>query len=128
MSVSIHIEPESGVAVNTCSGVLRIDDARKDVTSLWNHPDWNGKTAVWDYRDASFELSNSDIRQIASFVAREQPAIPPTKVAFVTPNDIDFGLSRVYEAFRKDPRTEFRVFRDIDEALEWARSPATGAA
>jgi len=110
--------------LSTCSGVLKIEQAQEYVAKLWNNPDWPGRAAVWDYRDARFDLSPSDIRQIATFVAREQPATPPTKVAFVTQSDIDFGLSRVYEAFRKDPRTEFHVFRDIDEALTWARFPA----
>lgn len=122
MAVSIHIEPETGIAIATCSGVLRVDDAREGVAALWKNPGWSGKSAVWDFREAQFDLASPDVRGLAQFVLRHQPETPPSRVAFVTGRDVDFGLARMFEIFREDPRTKFRVFRDYDEALCWARS------
>jgi hypothetical protein len=36
--------------------------------------------------------------------------------------DLDFGLARMFEAFREHPATTVRVFRGFDEALSWARA------
>ena len=128
MNLSIYVEPETGIAIATCSGVLRFSDAREGVAALWNTPGWLGKSAVWDFREARFDASLAEIREIAQFVLQHQPATPPLRVAWVTPRDVDFGLSRMFEVFREDSRTEFRVFRNYDEAICWARSLEPGAA
>ena len=127
MTVSIRIEPETGIAIATCSGVLRVRDAQESVAALWSTPAWWGKSAVWDFREAEFDLSSPEVRRLAQFVLQHQPA-PPLRVAFVTRRDVDFGMARMFEVFREDPRTQFRVFRNFDEALRWARAVKTGAA
>jgi hypothetical protein len=43
-------------------------------------------------------------------------------MAFITQRDADFGMARVFEAYREDPATDFRVFRDYDEAIRWLRA------
>ena len=122
MTISIHIEPESGMAIATWSGVLGLSDARDGASALWNAPGWLGQSAVWDFREATFSLSTADIREVAAFITGHQPKTPPARIAFVTTRDVDFGLSRMFEAHRTDPRTEFQVFRDYEKALNWARS------
>jgi hypothetical protein len=128
MTVSIHIEPETGMAIATCSGVLRLSDAQEAAAALWKTPGWMGRSAVWDFRQAQFDISSSDTRQIAQFILQNQPATPPSRVAFVTQRDVDFGMARMFEVFRQDSGTAFRVFRDYDEAICWARSCEPGAA
>ena len=127
MAISIQIESETGMAIATCSGVLQIEDAKKGAATLWKSPDWKGVSVVWDFREAQFDVTTSNVRRIAEFVLRRQPAIPPAKVAFVTQRDVDFGMARMFEVFREDPRTAFRVFRDFDEAVSWARTTGTDA-
>ena len=121
MTVSILIEAQIGMAIATCKGVFRLNDALEGAKTLWMTPGWFGKSVVWDFREAGFDLSSPDVRNIAFSVVHDQPTPPPARVAFVTPGDADFGLARMFEVFREDPRTEFRVFRDYDEALRWAR-------
>jgi hypothetical protein len=121
MAISISIEADTGMAIATCSGVLQRRDAQEGAAALWKAPGWLGTVAVWDFRDARFEMESPQIREIARFVVGNQPDPPPARVAFVAPRDVDFGLARMFEVFREDPRTEFRVFRDYYEALDWAR-------
>lgn len=128
MVVSIQVEPATGMAIATCSGVVGRADAQQGAASLWETPGWPGKSVVWDFREARFDVTSSDIWEVAQFVARHQPDKPPSRVAFVTSRDVDFGSARVFEAFREDPRTEFRVFRDYEEAVRWARLPEPGSA
>jgi len=122
MPFSFHFESETGIAIITCSGELRVSEAREGVSELWENPDWDGKSAVWDFRTSQFLLTSPEIQNLADYVLSHQRATPPEKVAFVTERDVDFGLARVFEAFRHDARTAFRVFRDLDEALHWVRS------
>lgn len=128
MAISIEVEPESGMAIGTGSGVLRLDDAREGVAALWKTPGWSGRSAVWDFREAEFDFPTRHIREFAEFIFQHQPTPPPARIAFVIRRDVDFGLARMFEAFREDPRTAFRVFRDYEKALAWARSLEPGAA
>lgn len=128
MTLSIRIEPETRIAIATSSGALRLNDAQEGAAALWRSPGWLGKSAVWDFREAQFDISSSDARGLVQFILRHQPATPPSRIAFVTQGDVDFGMIRMFEVFREDPRTAFRVFRGSDEVLCWARSLETGAA
>ena len=121
MTAAIQIKMKDGVAIATCTGVLRISDAREGAEALWKTPGWSGHPVVWDFREAHFEMTSPDTREVAQYVLQNQPAPPPQRVAFVTGRDVDFGMGRVFEAYRDDPRTDFRVFRDYEQATRWAR-------
>jgi len=128
MKVTLRVDPETGVAIATGSGVAGADDARESVSELWALPSWPGRAVVWDLRMLVFDASPSDVRTIARFVLENQPSPPPARVAFVTDRDADFGMARMFQLFREDPYTSFQVFRDYDEALTWAVSPSAPAA
>jgi hypothetical protein len=122
MIVSIQIEPLTGMAIATCSGIIRISDAQEGATKLWKTEGWSGRSVIWDLREAQFDMSSSDPSDIARFILNHQPAPPPLKVAFITKHDFEFGMARMFDAYRGDPHTEFQVFRDYDEAVCWAKS------
>lgn len=121
MKGSIQIEVKGGIAIATCTGALRAADAREGAQALWRTSGWSGKAAVWDFRKAQFDLSSAEIDGVARFILRNQPVPPPARIAFVTGREVDFGMGRAFEVYREDPRTAFRVFRDYDQAMLWAR-------
>ncbi|GJM44811.1 MAG: hypothetical protein DHS20C21_16530 [Gemmatimonadota bacterium] len=125
MKATIRFTVNADVAIATCTGTLGGPEARQGVKDFWEAPGWSGQSVVWDFREANFDLSSPETRQLAQFVLENQPT-PPPRVAFVTGSDVDFGMSRVFEAYREDPQTEFRVFREYDEAVSWARESAAG--
>jgi hypothetical protein len=120
MTVSIHVEPKTKLAICTCVGILSVEDAMNGAKSLWQTPGWSGKAAVWDFRKASFDMSSSEVKKVAQFIIHHQPASPPEKMAFVAHGDLEYGMSRMFEVYRQNLKTDFRVFRDIEEALNWA--------
>jgi len=122
MPLSIRVDPETGVAIVTAAGVLGLDEATEGAKALWKTRGWSGAGAVWDFRNSQFDLSAVEIREVAAFVLENQPENPPARMAFVTDRDLDFGLARMFEVFRSDSRTALQVFRDFDEALDWAAS------
>ena len=72
------------------------------------------------------EVSGDDIRELA----QKNIFSPHSRRAIVVPNDVIFGLARMYEILRDlQGETGIRVFRTLDEALDWvapkARVPDT---
>jgi hypothetical protein len=127
MSTSVQWDPEAGVAVVAVTGRLGVNEAKGGASTVWQTPGWRGHPVVWDLRGAELDFSTADVRVIARFVLDRQPDPPPSKVGFVVARDLDFGLARMYEVFREHPATELRVFRDLDEAMAWARSGPAGS-
>jgi hypothetical protein len=121
MPYTITIESDTGMAVAVCTGTVTLSEAKAGVQELWAHPDWKGRGAVWDLRSARLDFATPEIREAAQFVLAHQPRVPPVRVAFVAARDADFGQVRIFEVFRESPDTEVRVFRDLTEALTWAR-------
>jgi len=122
MTFSLRIEPESGIAIATCSGVLCIADAKQGAEAVWGTPEWSGRSVVCDLRSAQLDLAAAEIRDTARFILEHQPETPPSRVAVVTSRDLEFGLARMFEVFREDRVNEVEIFRDYGEALAWARS------
>jgi hypothetical protein len=113
---------DGGIVIATCSGVLGSADARAGAVEFWANEDYRGKPVVWDFRSAELDFKAADVRALADFVLDRQPSPPPSRVAFVTARDADFGFVRMFEVFREHPSTRVRVFRVYDEAVDWART------
>ncbi len=47
------------------------------------------------------------------------PGINDVKVAFVASRKLEFGLSRMFEAFSADASTKISVFYSLAEAEDW---------
>ena len=76
-----------------------------------------GDDQILDFREAtSFDLSTDSIEG----VTRRKPSFGATsRRAFVTPDDLGFGLGRMFEQLRDGQAGEIRIFRDMEEAERW---------
>jgi hypothetical protein len=111
------------VTIATCAGVLDLDEARAGAEAIWSNPAYRANPVVLDFRQARLGVSAADMRSLADFILAEQPPSGrPPRLALVAPGDLDFGLSRIFAAYRDHPSTEVAVFRDFDEAVTWAQT------
>jgi hypothetical protein len=111
------------VTIATCAGALDLNEARAGAEAIWSNPAYRSNPVVLDFRQARLTVSAADMRSLADFILAEQPLSgQPPRLALVAPGDLDFGLSRVFAAYRDHPSTEVAVFRDFDEAVAWAQA------
>lgn len=99
-----------------------MDEAKAGARAVWDDPAWQARPVVWDFRGAKLSLSTAEVRAFAEFILESQPAARPPRVAIVTGTDVDFGMARMFGAYREHPSTQVRVFRDYDDAVTWAQS------
>ena len=76
---------------------------------------------IWDLTCGGFTQSADQIKALADH-AKSKP-FSPSKVALLAPEDIAFGLSRVFEVYREDDVSEHMVFRTEEEARAWLVLP-----
>ncbi len=82
------------------------------------HPDFDPDfDQLIDFRQAtSGEISREGILELVS----KPPAFSPrSRRAFLMPNDLGFGLGRMFEQMRGEGAGEIRVCRDEEEAARW---------
>ena len=120
MPYTLTYEPDHDVVIGMGSGNLGYLEALEGAVSLWEHREWKGKSVVWDFRTAHFDLSGESVQELAEFVTRHQPLTRPPRVAMVVADDFNYGVARMYEAFRADLSTEVRVFQVYEDAVAWA--------
>ena len=78
-----------------------------------------GNLRLWDFTCGA-DLTNDDIQIVANHAKSIQ--LPAGRVAIVAPQDLSFGVFRVYAAHREQTQVKLSVFRSEQEALDWLKN------
>jgi hypothetical protein len=74
---------------------------------------------LWDFDAHGVDVGPDDVRQLAKYAKLK--FVKPSRMAIVAPQDLVFGLSRLFEAHREDALVQTRVFRSEQEARVWLK-------
>jgi hypothetical protein len=132
MPATYEIDKERRLVISSATGPFLMADGLGHQERLRKDPDFDPTysqlmdfTAVTEFKIGVDEVQALAQRGLFSAASRR---------AIVVPNDLGYGLARMFEMFRENAG-EFgiRVFRDRAEAVEWvlskrtATGPGTGA-
>ena len=119
MDKNYSIDTVDGVTVVRFYKSLGIDEIRNAITDVaQNHL---SDLRLWDFSKAEINLTSSQIEQLAKY-GKAKFSIP-SKVAIVAPEDLAFGLMRIYEVHREEDQAEIKVFRSEQDAWGWLKNP-----
>lgn len=124
MDLIVTIDDDARLRIQTLTGKAKPEDLFQAVEEVYERPDFNPHhNFVWDLRECRLENVSSDaVREFAMFVTVQWTAFgTPPKGAVVVSRDLEFGLSRLFTSYL-DERSDFRIFREMDEAIEWLTS------
>ena len=65
------------------------------------------------------DIPTADVRRVAREDREYAETHPPIAIAVVAPHDLEYGLSRMWQAFVDDTPIESKVARTRDEVLVW---------
>jgi hypothetical protein len=80
-----------------------------------------GYRRLEDYREAFVEGTREEMQRMLGVVQELRRTHRPARTAFVTMNDMFYGMLRMYEALHAERGHQFRVFLDCAEAEAWIR-------
>ena len=124
MSASYLIDRERGIVFSRGWGELTDGQIRAHAAALSADPRFSHDLRqVVDFRDLKkLSVSSAGVRH----AARNNPFRPDARRAFVIPTDEVLGVLRMFEIYSNADPKQFRIFRDLGPALEWAGlDPAT---
>ncbi|MGI9328962.1 MAG: hypothetical protein ACR2PZ_27340 [Pseudomonadales bacterium] len=75
---------------------------------------------LWDFSNG-FALTPDEMREIADGAKKVAPRTS-RRVAIVAPEDLNYGLLRIFEVYREKEGSQVKVFRNRELASEWISS------
>lgn len=118
MPAEYKIDKERRLVTSTMTGVLTQEEVLEQIQQLLTDPQIDSTFShLVDCRQVSeLKCSAEEVRRIAETDIFSLES----RRAFVVIDDLMYGLARMYEIHRElRGETGIRVFRDIDEAMDW---------
>jgi hypothetical protein len=81
-----------------------------------------GLSEFTDLSEANMsEFTNDDVTRLASYIegVYKKHNVTHAKNAIYSPNDLPFGLARMYSIYASESPELVQVFRDKEEAMQW---------
>ena len=117
MNATFDMYEKEGILYIDIEGDPTVSDIIKALDRMRDKSGYSSLCRLWDFRKASFAFSAEELEEIASHASSADQA--PSRVAMLVNQDLSFGVSRLYEAYRKNTLTDVKVFRDKTAAIQW---------
>jgi len=121
--ITTTVDLSMQLTIHRCQGKVAVTDIEKIIVAFYDkEPTLN---VLWDFSEADLsKVTIGEIEQLAKTVNAVSHSRTSGKSAIISPHDISFGLSRVYQAFAEsgDVKSTTKVFRNEQEALDWLKS------
>ena len=117
-----RVDRRTGLAVYTATGPIGREEVIAGIERMYADPDFRpGLNALWDFRGASlWAMTGEDIRAIIDFVAENRDRRGSGRAALLGPEDLTYGMMRMAQSLGEGKLdVSMRVFRDLDEAMDW---------
>lgn len=120
--MSFQIEEEQNIIVSCYEGRIGIEDLINQTAAILAAPEFKkSMNCLVDLTlaEPDMDIDFEKVNQYKEFIESIQETWGLCKWAIVAPDDLVFGLSRMYEMLSKNLSIQTRVFRSEQEAREW---------
>ena len=124
MPIVTRIDHEHRIRIHVISDDVDTDTIRDALSETISDPAFDPTMpALWDIRNATGNLSGSQIRELAGAVASLWRDQRPPRIALLVSSGLQYGLARMYEQYIDLTRKmEMSVFKAEEDALLWLTS------
>jgi hypothetical protein len=115
-TLSVRVDSRRRVIISKYEGKLTYEDVKKQWSEIRKHPEFNpGFASLVDFSlVTSFDVSYGEQEILA---AERDPFSPESRRVYVAPQDLIYGLLRVYQAHSGDRlHLNLHVVRSLSEA------------
>ena len=109
------------LTIHAASGDLSFDEAFREIEAYYKQKKPT-RNVLWNLNQVSaLNFTSEEIEKIASYEPRFEDIRPSGKTAIVANEDLSFGISRMFELYSqmKQAPHDVRVFRELEQAMEW---------
>jgi hypothetical protein len=123
MPVSINYNREKDILYVHVKSPASVIDFQNTLTQIVHSkeyaPDVN---TLWDFRELNFvEMDPESLKEMVA-IKKSTPQRKGTKRALLIPNDLAFGMTKMYESMARDLPDHIMIFRSFENAELWLLS------
>jgi hypothetical protein len=123
MAITSHIDQALGLITSVISGSLTNDDISSYLRDLWSDPVTATLNTLCIIQPGTIlQVTRAGLQGAGVLNDSRNIDRRVHRVAIVAPDDVAYGLARMYEAYQADSPSQTRVFRAEAEALAWLLS------
>jgi hypothetical protein len=124
MPIGYQIDHDRRVVLATGRGVVTPQDVFAYQREVWSRPDVAGYNELFDMTEVERIVapSSGSIQELAAISARMDLPALLSKFAIVAPENLEFGIARMYGTYRdleERSTKKVAVFRTRSDALAW---------
>jgi hypothetical protein len=123
MTIRVELLEAERLRVVSLEGSLSDPDLYEAFSALWLAPDYDpGLDELVDLTGVTgVGVTAAGLRRLADTSEALHRGTPAVRVAIVAPDNLLYGLSRMYEGFASASPSEHRVFRSFGDARAWLK-------
>lgn len=121
MPIKFYVDQAKDLSTFLVNGPMRLDEVYEAIKRFYrNTYPPPTKNILCDFRNASVdEIQPDEAEELAFFATNIDNGKKIGRAAIVAPDDLIFGISRIFGAFINNNLVELDVFRNFDEAYKW---------
>ena len=120
MPIKLVYNEQNAILYAFCKGILTVEEFTSAMNEIISSKEYPADVrTLWDA--VEFDASSVDSCFITQLIAirGNYPTRSSAKLALFAPEDLGFGVSRMYEAWSDELPQNIRVFRRSVEAEKW---------
>jgi len=120
MHVERTIDADRHTIYTTITGDFTLKEVYDDIARLTALHDYSpDMPGIVDMRNANALLTPEEIRQLTAKIKKSPRTVARTRRALLVGSDRMFNLYTAFAAMAGEGMTDYRVFRDEQEARDW---------
>ncbi|HEX5091836.1 MAG TPA: hypothetical protein VFV84_04010 [Burkholderiales bacterium] len=127
MDFDFRVDPATGLGHVDIRGEVVVDDLRRLMEAAWHDPAYAAvERAVWNFAGAWTALRTENLLQFGEWFAAHKAGRGAKIIAVIAPDDVVFGVGRVFDALQHGEGWSIGLFREAEPALQWLEAQAGG--
>jgi hypothetical protein len=127
MEFVYRVDPATGQGEVDIRGEVVVEDLLKLMQAAWSDPAYASvERSLWNFEHAWTAMRMEDLMQLAPWISANKAGRGAKTIAIVAPDDVVFGVGRMFNALQPGMGWTISVFRDRSAALAWLEDKAAG--
>lgn len=122
MGIEYSIKKDNHLVHISVRGTINVTDLM-DTINLYQQDDnfISGMNVLYDFSDGYVQINSSEMIALVNFLSHSKGQ-QSYKLAMVTPENGAYGLGRMFSVYAEDLPSNLRLFRDMQDSLQWLQN------
>ena len=123
MPITFKVKNEKNYFISVWEGSISDNEIYESYKKFYTSNEWSKNlNELVDLSNANVKnVTSQGLYRLAEYVENHftMHNVTSSKTSIFSPNDLPFGLARVYKAWTNNSPEEIKIFRNEKEALNW---------